>query len=159
MRTLSTFAFVVALACFRLPAQQPTTATDRADVAQLLQRIPNLSPPTFDEPRALWLGTLPLSCLDRLQSRPTGRANSGAGYFWVPAYRVTPDHDRLRAFWGCGDWHSAVASTWVAVRTLKTYPNSTLRELTREKLNAHLGKSNLEGEIAFFHATAAAINP
>jgi hypothetical protein len=91
--------------------------------------------------------------------RGGGGANNGAGYFWVATYSLIPDHDRLRAFWGCSDWHSAVASTWVAVRVLKSFPNSTLRELTREKLNAHLGKSNLDGEIDFFHAVAAAINP
>jgi hypothetical protein len=69
------------------------------------------------------------------------------------------DHDRLRAFWGCNDWHSAVGSTWVAVRVLKNFPNIALRDLAREKLNAHLGKANLEGEMEFFRATAAAINP
>ena len=69
------------------------------------------------------------------------------------------DHDRLRAFWGCNDWHSAVGSTWVTIRLLKSFPKSVLGELTREKLNAHLGKSNLDGELAFFRATAAAINP
>src|SRR5262249_27172676 len=90
---------------------------------------------------------------------PTPPNNSGAGYFWVPTYKLVADHDRLRAFWGCSDWHSAVGSTWVTVRLLKSYPNSALRELAREKLNAHLGKSNLEGEVDFFRATAAAINP
>jgi hypothetical protein len=69
------------------------------------------------------------------------------------------DHDRLRAFWGCNDWHSAVSSTWAAIRVLQSYPNSTLRDLTREKLNAHLGRANLDGELAFFRATAEAINP
>ncbi len=86
-------------------------------------------------------------------------ANNGAGYFWVASYTLMNDHDRLRAFWGCNDWHSAVASTWAAVRVLKDYPNSTLRDLTREKLNAHLGRANLDGELSFFRATAEAINP
>lgn len=173
---IATIAAWVALACVSQTAraQQPPGRADsiplRADyrnLAELLQKIPVTPPPAFDEARALWLGALPLACLDRLQSRPGGRAgranapptNSGAGYFWVPTYSLTPDHDRLRAFWGCNDWHSAVASTWVTVRLLKTFPNSSLRELTREKLNAHLGKSNLEGELAFFRATAASINP
>lgn len=146
------------------PAGRADTAAMRPDLpnlAALAATLPNITPTPFDEQRALWLGALPLSCLDRLQPRPSarGRANSGTGYFWGASYSLVPDHDRLRAFWGCNDWHSAVASTWVAVRTLKTYPNSVLRELTREKLNAHLGRSNLEGEIGFFRATAAAINP
>jgi Protein of unknown function (DUF2891) len=190
-------------------AQQPTRAdtiplrADYRDLAELLQKLPNVAAPGFDESRALWLGALPLACLDRLQSRPgrggpgaggranspvdtlrspstvdtaerggVGRgaglgatapggpaANSGAGYFWVPTYTLTRDHDRLRAFWGCNDWHSAVGSTWVTIRVLKSFPKSVLGELTREKLNAHLGRSNLDGELAFFYATAAAINP
>ena len=90
-------------------------------------------------------------------SAPT--ANSGAGYFWIANYTLVSDHDRLRAFWGCNDWHSSVGSTWATVRLLRNYPNSALHELAREKLNAHLGKSNLEGEFSFFRAAAAAINP
>ncbi|MGH7620437.1 MAG: DUF2891 family protein, partial [Gemmatimonadaceae bacterium] len=86
-------------------------------------------------------------------------SNAGAGYFWAPTYSLVPDHDRVRAFWGCTDWHSAVASTWVTARLLERYPASALHELEREKLNAHLGKSNLEGEFAFFKTTASAINP
>lgn len=171
---------------------------DYRDLNELLQKLPNIAAPQLDEARALWLGALPMSCLDRLQPRAgargagrgapagagdsanrragdstadsatRGRAargpaqagtNTGAGYFWVPTYKLVADHDRLRAFWGCNDWHSAVGSTWATVRLLKNYPNNALRELAREKLNAHLGKSNLDGEIEFFRATAAAINP
>lgn len=144
-------------------AQRRADTVGYRDLSELLEKIPNVAPPPFDENRALWLGALPLSCLDRLQSRPGARgragSNSGAGYFWVPTYKLVHDHDRLRAFWGCGDWHSAVASTWVTVRLLKTHPRLVLDELAREKLNAHLGKSNLDGELEFFRATAAAINP
>jgi hypothetical protein len=184
------FAIVTLAISRSVLAQGPDTTlrADYKDVAELLRNIPNIAPPTFDESRALWLGALPLSCLDRLQSRPgggrgranapadtnaradsTGRGarpsvaqagnNNGAGYFWVPTYSLVRDHNRLRAFWGCNDWHSAVASTWVAVRLQKSYAKTALRELTREKLNAHLGKSNLEGEAEFFDATAKAINP
>jgi hypothetical protein len=154
---------------------------DYRDLNELLAQIPNVAAPVLDESRALWIGALPLACLDRLQSRPgvrggagrgnanldsasargrggadsTGRAggggggggarggtNSGAGYFWVATYTLMHDHDRLRAFWGCSDWHSAVASTWVTVRLLKRFPKLALEELAREKLNAHLGKSD-----------------
>jgi hypothetical protein len=179
------------------PRDTTLLRADYRDLRELLEKLPSVSPPALDETRALWLGALPLACLDRLQPRPGGRGggrasapadtsrrvvsrdsavvdsagrggrggrgaagnNTGAGYFWVATYSLVPDHDRLRAFWGCNDWHSAVGSTWVAARLLKSYPNSSLRELTREKLNAHLGRSNLEGELAFFRATAAAINP
>src|SRR5215831_5550095 len=200
--TISVFLATIAVA-LPLSAQRGPAGADsalRADyrnLDELLAKLPSVTPPALDEAHALWLGALPLSCLDRLQPRPGrggaargaanaasdsssriarrdtnsadsawrgggragGGANNGAGYFWVATYSLVPDHDRLRAFWGCSDWHSAVASTWVAVRVLKSYPNSTLRELTREKLNAHLGKSNLDGEIDFFRAVAASINP
>ena len=152
-------------------AQRPAAArAGYKDLGELLQKIPAVAAPIFDEQRALWLGALPLSCLDRLQPDPGERragngrgaaaaANSGAGYFWTATYRLVPDHDQVRAFWGCGDWHSAVASTWVAVRVLEAYPDSPLRDLTREKLAGHLGRSNLDGELAFFRDLAASINP
>jgi hypothetical protein len=184
-------------------AQQPAVRRDtalRADyknVAELLANVPAVAPHAFDESLALWLGALPLSCLDRLQSRPGGRGggratppvdtargrganapdstnapargaaaaaapvanNTGAGYFWVASYTLMNDHDRLRAFWGCNDWHSAVSSTWAVISVLKRYPRTTLTDLTREKLNAHLGRANLDGELSFFRATAEAINP
>lgn len=202
---------------------------DYRDLDELLEKLPKVAPPAFDKSRVLWMGALPLACLDRLQSRTAGRGGragaaagdnapagpagrggvapgrgdlrgargaaggdtttadaaaggaaaagaaiaiddpagrgggpgggGGAGYFWVPSYRLVADHDRIRAFWGCTDWHSAVSSTWVLVRLLKSFPDSGLEDLVREKLNAHLGKSNLEGELAFFRAAAAAINP
>ncbi len=90
---------------------------------------------------------------------PAPTNNSGAGYFWVPTYSVVPDHGRTRAFWGCNDWQSAVASTWAVVHHLRRFPNNALETLSREKLNAHLGAANLEGELEFFKATARAINP
>src|SRR5215831_10806773 len=184
-------------------AQQPTARRDTValradyrDLPELLSHLPVVAPRPFDESVALWLGALPLSCLDRLQPRPGGRgggranapaptdsargrgvaatdstnntpargappaaANNGAGYFWVASYTLMNDHDRLRAFWGCNDWHSAVSSTWAAIKVLQRYPQSSLRDLTREKLNAHLGRANLDGELSFFRATAEAINP
>ncbi len=183
------------------PAARRDTVLPRADyrdIPELLVHLPAVAPRPFDESLALWLGALPLSCLDRLQPRPGGRgggranaspptdsargrgptaadstsstpptargaapagANNGAGYFWVAGYTLMNDHDRLRAFWGCNDWHSAVSSTWATLKVLQGYPNTTLRDLTREKLNAHLGRANLDGELSFFRATAEAINP
>src|SRR4051812_3532468 len=129
----------------RMWAQQPARAdtvslrADYRDLGELLQHLPAVAVPELDQSRAIWLGSLPLSCLDRLQPRPGGRGgaavrpntptdstvrppqdsanratsappaasarggpnaglNNGAGYFWVPTYRLVPDHDRLRAF-------------------------------------------------------------
>jgi hypothetical protein len=186
-------------------SQQPTARRDTLplrsdfrDLPELLQNLPAIAPRQFDERLALWLGALPLSCLDRLQAKPGARGggranapadsmrgrgagaadstnngaargstgtpgpaanNNGAGYFWVASYTLMNDHDRLRAFWGCNDWHSAVSSTWAVISVLKRYPRTTLTDLTREKLNAHLGRANLDGELSFFRATAEAINP
>ena len=174
LRALPASSATAALLCCLAtpaPSQRPTPPrADYKDLAELLQNLPDVALPALDEERALALGALPLSCLDRLQPAPDDRrgisgrgaapaANTGAGYFWTATYRLIPDHDRLRAFWGCSDWHSAVASTWVAVHVLAAYPDNRLHELTREKLAAHLGKSNLDGEVAFFHDVAAAINP
>ena len=199
LRAAAGFCFLLASVSSQANAQQPAPRRDslRADyhdLGELLKHLPTVAARPLDEPLALWLGALPLSCLDRLQARPgrgggratapdTSRrpnaadsadttrrrgaganaappaANSGAGYFWVANYTLMHDHDRLRAFWGCTDWHSAVSSTWAAIRVLKNYPNSALTDLTREKLNAHLGRANLDGELEFFRATASAINP
>jgi hypothetical protein len=191
-----------------LTAQQPPTRADSAvlrrdykSLSHLLDSLPNIAPPVFDEERALWLASLPLACIDRLQARPgrggdnrgagaapdsaqgrgrgapadsaaravrvtaqsssdsTGRGGrgtlSGSDYFWVATYRLIPNHKRTRAFWGCTDWHSAVSSTWVTARLLRQYERFALQELAREKLNDHLGKSNLDGELAFFRSPAA----
>jgi DUF2891 family protein len=187
---------------------------DYASLSELLAALPDVAAPAFNEERALWLGSLPLACLDRLQARP-GRAGgsnrgvgpgpatdtaqrgarggapidsaarpvrasgdsvgpqtssdsagrgeggrgrgtlSGADYFWVASYRLIPNHKSTRAFWGCTDWHSAVSSTWVTARLLRQYPAFRLKELSREKLNDHLGKTNLDGEFAFFRSPAA----
>jgi len=198
LRAAASMCLSLGCLSWRANAQQPTPRRDSLrpdyrDLAELLQHLPTVAPRPFDEPTALWLGALPLSCLDRLQPRPGGRgggratppndtsrrastdsadssrarstqapatvANNGAGYFWVANYTLMNDHDRLRAFWGCNDWHSAVSSTWSTIKVLRSYPRGTLNELTREKLNAHLGRANLDGELAFFRATAAAINP
>jgi len=167
------FAAAALLCCLAAtaPGQRPAPPrADHGDLGELLQKLPNAAVPELDEQRALGLAALPLSCLDRLQAPPEGRqstsgraagpaTNNGAGYFWTATYRLIPDHERVRAFWGCNDWHSAVSSTWAAVHVLEAYPDSPLHELTREKLAAHLAKSNLDGEIAFFHDVAAAVNP
>ncbi|HWG37677.1 MAG TPA: DUF2891 family protein, partial [Terriglobales bacterium] len=79
---------------------------------------------------------------------PTGRG----AYLWQSAgpTHLMAGYDRQRSFYGCYDWHSAVNSTWTLVTVLKTYPKIPIAELIREKLNDHLGKRNLEGELSYF---------
>ena len=83
------------------------------------------------------------------EAAPTGR---GAAYLWQSAgpTHLMAGYDRQRSFYGCYDWHSAVNSTWTLVTVLKTYPKIPIAELIREKLNDHLGKRNLEGELSYF---------
>ena len=85
--------------------------------------------------------------------------NRGEGYFWVTTYSLVPNNNQTRAFWGCSDWHSAVSSTWATAYLVRNFPKSSLQNLSREKLADHLGASNLNGELAFFHAAAESINP
>ena len=100
---------------------------------------------TLDEALALELVAMPLSCIDRPHARPSNR-----GYLWEASYRPPDDFERTRAFYGCFDWHSAVNSTWALVKALKMFPALSVAPLVRAKLDRHLGKSNIEGEIAFF---------
>ena len=206
------------------PARADTTArADYKNLNELMAALPTVAAPALDEAGALWLGSLPLSCFDRLQARPgraggaraggpggapAGRAGgaaptdsaarsssaprdttvrsssaprdttsrsitaqrdttgsardggagrgtlSGSDYFWVTTYRLIPAYKTTRAFWGCTDWHSAVSSAWATARLLRDFPGFGLQELAREKLNDHLGKSNLDGELAFFRTAA-----
>lgn len=160
---------------------------DYRDIDELLAKLPRIAAPAFNEREGVALGAIQLSCLDRLQPRRSRRdkerdrsadssarsaadtladstraestTDRGRGYFWVASYSLVPKNNQTRAFWGCSDWHSAVSSTWATVYLLKRFPNSALQELSREKLADHLGASNLTGELEFFHAAAAAINP
>ncbi|MGH7469259.1 MAG: hypothetical protein ACRENP_15000, partial [Longimicrobiales bacterium] len=73
-------------------AQQPPARADSVflrpdykDLNALLAALPNVSPPTFDEERALWLGALPLACLDRLQPRTPTRGGGGGARGTGPA--------------------------------------------------------------------------
>jgi hypothetical protein len=43
-----------------------------------------------------------------------------------------------------------VNSTWALVKVIKTFPGFQLQALIRQKLDGHLGKTNIEGEAAYF---------
>lgn len=155
---LSNSVAAVALLCglvfIRWPsaAQQPpapkktaAVAPEFADIDALLKSLPSVTVPGIDADRAAWFATVPLGCLDELQAKPASRA-----YFWEGTFRTTDGYDKTRAFYGCSDWHSAVNATWVVVKLLKQYPDLPINAIVREKLTDHLGKSNLEGELAYF---------
>jgi hypothetical protein len=110
--------------------------------------------PALDDLRAQWLVAQPFACLDELQPRPTNRP-----YFWEATFRPVDGYDKVRAFYGCGDWHSAVNATWTLASVLKRKPDISVNRLIREKLADHLGKSNLDGEVAYFKDAGAFERP
>jgi hypothetical protein len=117
------------------------------DIAAFLKSLPEVRPAVLDATRAMALVAMPLSCIDHPQARPNTPA-----YLYVTADRprLTDDFDRTRAFYGCFDWHSAVNSTWTMVMALRRFPDMPVAKLIREKLNDHLGRRNIEGEVEFF---------
>ncbi len=140
----------------RAPAAAAMPAARARTVEAFFKTLPAAAPPELTEMRAMTLAAYPLSCLDHLQAQPGGRGGFPA-YLWQPAgaTHLLADYARTRAFYGCYDWHSAVNSTWTLVTLLKRFPNLPIAPLIREKLNAHLGKSNIQGELKFYrHAKA-----
>src|SRR5690348_3615019 len=124
----------------------PAEATaDYKDLNSLLTAIPNASVKSLDSTFALQLSALPLTCVDDLHPRPVSQS-----YFWQPTYKTVDAYDKTRAFYGCSDWQTAVSATWTMVTLLKRYPELQSGNLIREKLNDHLGRPNLEGELAYF---------
>jgi hypothetical protein len=117
--------------------------------------LPQATIKPLDPTSALLFSALPLSCLDDLQPRPT----ANRPYFWQPTYRTVDGYERTRAFYGCNDWSTAVSATWTLVTLLKKYPDLSSGELIREKLTAHLGRENLDGELAYFRTAGNAQRP
>ena len=133
----------------------PAQDTEYKDFASLLAALPRATVTPLDAKTALVFGALPLSCLDDLQARP----GATRPYFWQPTYRTVDDYARTRAFYGCSDWSTAVSSTWTLVSLLKKYPSLPSGQLIREKLTDHLGRTNLDGELAYFKSSGAFQRP
>ncbi len=157
MRFVLTTTLVITIGAGMTVAQQaprmsggaaPTPAAHDFDT--FFKALPAVKTEVFDETLALSLSAMPLSCLDRPHARPSGR-----GYLWEPTYSPPDDFQRSRSFYGCVDWHSAVNSTWALVKSLQTFPSSTTAALIRAKLDRHLGKTNIEGEVEFFKEAGA----
>ncbi|HEX3967261.1 MAG TPA: DUF2891 family protein [Edaphobacter sp.] len=143
MRTLiAPLALSLALAAPSLA--QP----DTAHTAAYLKTLPNTPPPVIDQAEVVTLAALPLSCIDHPQDAP----DHPHDYLWVhdSKRRTVDDYDKTRAFYGCFDWHSAVNSTWTLIYLLKQNPRMALAPIIRQRLNEHLAKTNIAGEVAFF---------
>jgi hypothetical protein len=126
-----------------VPAAQEKAKPE--DLDSFMKSLPAATVKPLDLQAALIYTALPLACMDDLQSRPTQRP-----YFWQPTYRTVESHDKVRAFYGCNDWSTAVNATWTIVTLLKKYPALPVEGLIREKLTDHLGRQNLEGELGYF---------
>ena len=142
---------VGAVSVVTIPAQTPVQKPvppppqEFKDLPAFIASLPTpASVPALDEQRAVWLTSVALSCIDELQARPAARS-----YFWQPTYRTVDAYEKTRAFYGCVDWPSAVGATWTLVRASKRFPKLGVESIIREKLNDHLGKDNLDGELAY----------
>jgi hypothetical protein len=123
----------------------------------MTMQAPALQPatmPSLDRARALWLTAVPLGCLDELQPKPANRA-----YFWDAMFKPADNYERTRAFYGCADYHSAVSATWTLVKLLKLFPDLDVAPIVREKLTDHFGKSNFDGDVAYFREAGAFERP
>jgi len=143
-------AALVVLAAGTAPSAQQKQASgpqpaSPAAFEAFLKTLPRAEHVVIDEPLAVTLTAMPLSCLDHPQARPATR-----GYLWEASYRPVDDFAKTRIFYGCFDWHSAANSAWSLVKALKMYPSMPTASLIRTKLDRHLGKSNVAGEVDFF---------
>lgn len=142
----------VAAATSGQAAAPAASASEASDDAGFFKSLPAAATPAFSADEAMALVAMPLACLDHPQENPANNPFSTQGYLYV--YDTKPHlidaYDKNRAFYGCYDWHSAVNSTWTMVAVLKQFPQIPVGNLIREKLGQHLGKSNIQGELAFF---------
>jgi hypothetical protein len=152
--TRLTLALLVAVGAAKRPAPAQTThrvdssaakgATGFKDLASFYASLPAVEPRLFDRTTAMRLSAMPLSCMDHPQPRP-----NAVPYLWEATYTPVADFETTRAFYGCYDWHSAVNSTWTLVRILKTFPDLGSAPAIRQKLNDHLGATNIAGDLEF----------
>jgi hypothetical protein len=138
-----------ALLALSLALATPALAQgDAARTAAYLKTLPLALPSVLDETQIATLAALPLSCIDHPQAAPDHPHN----YLWThdSPRRTVDEYDKNRAFYGCSDWHSAVNSTWTLIALLKQDPRLALNPVIRQRVAEHLGKQNIDGEIAFF---------
>jgi len=122
--------------------------SDPAKVSAYLKSLPAATTPAFDEGRQEMLATFAILCMDHPQEAPSNRNN----YLWQyqkPA-QILDGYDRNRAFFGCGNWHDAVASVWMLMSTFNRNPKISLSSDIKDVATTHFRKSNMDGEYAYF---------
>ncbi|HTV53482.1 MAG TPA: DUF2891 family protein [Terriglobia bacterium] len=136
------------------PVALAAQTSDSAKVSAYLKSLPAATPPGFDEARQEALATSAILCADHPQEAPINR-NS---YLW--RYEKQPQildgYDRNRAFFGCGNWHDAVASIWMLMSTLNQNPKIALASDIKDIATTHFRKGNMDGELQFFNSEHAA---
>lgn len=123
-------------------------AGDPAKVAAYLKSLPAAEAVPLDEARREMLATSAILCSDHIQESPANRNN----YLWQ--YKGSPQlldaYLNNRAFYGCANWHDAVASVWMMVSTLEQDPKISLNTTIKDIATTHFKKPNVDGEYAFF---------
>lgn len=122
-------------------------AGEAANLNAFVKALPDAALPEFGNEQALAIVAMPLSCIDHPEDRPP---DPNYLYTYDLKPRLIDDYQKHRAFYGCYDWHSAVNSIWAMATILRHFPQSPIGSLIREKLNDHLTKETIEGEITFF---------
>jgi hypothetical protein len=147
MRSIVIPLVLFTLGCASVQAADPVTLANAKEIASYLGTLPAVEVPPFTQERAMALVSMPLACLDHPQAVPEQRVD----YLWIhdSKPRLLDTYTTTRAFYGCSDWHSAANSTWTLITVLKQFPQIAVGKLIREKLQDHLGKKNIEGEMEF----------
>ena len=111
--------------------------------------------PFLDKNMAEKLVKLSLNCVNKKYPYKIGYRFQNKE--WVkPHYEITP------SFYGCWDWHSAVHGHWTMVKILKMFPDISLKNEIRSKLQNNLSRENLEKEYLLnleFFLLASSIGP
>jgi hypothetical protein len=150
MRVLTS---VFLLGLIGLPAVHAQNS-DAAALAQYAKSLPDVKPPVYDEVERLALAANPLGCEDHPHAPGPGGGGGRPQYLWQREGKpqIMQDYEHNHAFFGCLDWHSGVNSMWMMVSLIKQDPKISLAPAIRTTLNAHLEKSNIDGEMAFYTA-------
>lgn len=134
--------------CFVGSGYAAAQGGDAAKIAAYSKTLPPAPTLVYGETERETLASSGISCADHPQESPSNRNN----YLWQNA--KAPDlldgYDRNRAFFGCGTWHDAVASTWMMISILKQDPKISLASDIKDITTTHFRKTNMDGEVAFF---------
>src|SRR3954471_12788431 len=90
------------------PTSAPALDPEFKDLAALMASLPTVKVKPLDSTSALFFSALPLTCIDDLQAKP----GATRPYFWQPTYKTVDNYEKVRAFFGCSDWPTAVSATW-----------------------------------------------